>query len=222
MAGTFSGNAYIFLNGSYHKNDRKLVMRLLRHEKPKPLFIAVDGGLTFMQKSGLRPRYWLTDLDSAPRIKKGFLAKTELLLHTPHKDKTDAELAFHFCARNKIERLTFFGWYDTNDETDHLMGNLMLVHLIDGNRKNMKVRFMNSRQEIIHLRDESMIIRARKGCRLSVIPITKKIMLGLRGTRYRARNLAVRQGQTVSLRNYITAQRASVSIKGAALVVLAG
>jgi thiamine pyrophosphokinase len=213
--------AFLFLNGHYYKEDRSMVLSLYRRAKPKPLLVAVDGGLAFIQRIGLRPKYWLTDLDSAPDIKKGFLKNTELLLHQSHKDKTDAELALDFCTRQRISDFTFFGWYDRNDETDHLLGNLMLAHLLKGIRKNIRLRFLGSRQEIHYLHNETKILNSSKERRLSVIPLDRSISLSMRGTEYKAAGLNVREGRTIGLRNRITAGRAVVTVKGSALVIIA-
>ena len=73
-----AGTAFVFLNGYYHRGDRLLVNRQLRRRRPRPLVIAVDGGLSFVQRCGLPPDFWLTDLDSAPTIRKGFLSQAQL------------------------------------------------------------------------------------------------------------------------------------------------
>jgi len=199
-----------------------MILRLYRRAKPKPLLVAVDGGLAFIQRIGLKPKYWLTDLDSAPDIKKGFLKNTEILLHQSHKDKTDAELTLDFCTQQRIFDFTFFGWYDRTDETDHLLGNLMLAHLLKGTGGNIRLRFLGSRQEIHYLHNETKVLNSSKERRISVIPLDNSISLSLRGTEYKARELNVRQGRTIALRNRITAERAMVTVKGSALVIIAG
>lgn len=217
-----TGSAYIFLNGNYHKDDLKLVTRMYRKQKRKPIIIAVDGGLSFLQKINLRPKFWLTDLDSTPRIKKGFLVYTNIMTYSPIKDKTDGELAFEFCRSLDLADITFFGWYDTADETDHLLGNLMLVHLLGRNRSKVTISYLRSRQNIYYLNNEKKSFTGCKGNRLSTVPISRKINLTLRGTQFPARDLVVTQGQTISLRNYITSSTASVTVKGMAWVIIAG
>jgi thiamine pyrophosphokinase len=214
--------AFLFLNGHYYKEDRSMVLRLYRRAKPKPLLMAVDGGLAFMQRIGLRPKYWLTDLDSAPDIKKGFLKNTDILLHQSHKDKTDAELALDFCTRQRVSDFTFFGWYDRTDETDHLLGNLLLAHLLKEAGKNIRLRFLGSRQEIHYLHNETKVLNSSKGKRLSVIPLDRSISLSLRGTEYKAAGLNIREGQTIALRNRIMSERTTVTVKGSALAIITG
>ncbi|MDD4052219.1 MAG: thiamine diphosphokinase [candidate division Zixibacteria bacterium] len=215
-----AGTAFLFLNGSYQSDDRALVTRLMRDTRPRPLVVAVDGGLSFLQRCDLRPDVWLTDLDSAPRIKKGFINRTEMLLFSPRKDKTDAELALDLCLRKRIARVTIFGWYDRTNETDHLLGNVLLCQgrALAGSR--MKMRFLDSRQEIIPLRNESLTIQGGRGRRLSVVPLTAGIRLTARGVDYPARNLLVHAGQTIALRNRIVADRAVITVAGTALAII--
>lgn len=213
--------AFLFLNGTYQRGDKALVRRLIKSSRPKPLLIAVDGGLKFIHKCQLPPDIWLTDMDSAPKLNRSFMRCTEILEYPPDKNKTDTELALDYCISRKISELTIFGWYDSNCETDHLIGNLFLVNLLKGNKRHVKMTFLDSRQQVFPLFDSRRILNHMKGCRLSVIPIDRSITLTTRGTKYRVNRLVIKSGQTISLRNRITAQRASVTVSGKALVIIA-
>ena len=81
---------------------------------------------------------------------------------------------------------------------------------------------LRSRQNIYYLRNEKRIYKNCKGRRLSTIPLTRNIVLTLQGTHFPAKRLTVNQGETISLRNYITSNRAAVAIEGSALVIIAG
>ena len=215
-----AGKAFIFLNGFYQSDDKSLIRKILRQTKPRPLLLAVDGGLSFMQKISLPPDYWLTDLDSAPRIKKDFLKNTQKLVFPAGKDKTDGQLALEFCLKRKIHDLTFFGWYDRRNETDHLLGNLFLFHTIKKKAPQTRIRFIDCRQEIYPVKNQSLNLNGCKGRRLSIVPTDRSITLSLKGTAYPAKNLRLTKGHTMPLRNRITAIRAKVEIKGSALVVI--
>ena len=215
-----AGTAFVFLNGYYHRGDRLLVNRQLRRRRPRPLIIAVDGGLSFVQRCGLPPDFWLTDLDSAPTIRKGFLSQAQLLLHPSIKDKTDGELALEFCSRNNLTDITIFGWYDSNGETDHLLGNLLLYENHLKGKRPLRVRYLDSRQEIYPVSNEKQRLVGYRGRRLSVVPISRRIVLTLRGTAFPARELVVNRGQSIALRNRITARQASVTVRGAALILV--
>lgn len=215
------GKAFIFLNGYYPKGDSLLVRRLIRRIRPRPAIIAVDGGIGFLQKNHIKPDVWISDLDSAPRLKKGFLKNIDVYLYPADKEKTDAELAVDFCAGVGLSEITIFGWEAREGETDHLLGTLMLCRNLKGRRRGLNLRFLDSRQEIVALRDRAIVLKGYKGRRLSIIPLSRKIELTLQGTQYPARGLAVREGETVALRNRITAQKAMIKISGTGLAIIA-
>ncbi len=213
-------SAFLFLNGCYFKDDRQLVRQRLKIKKPSPLIIAVDGGLKFLQQINLKPDHWLSDLDSAPKIKRGFISETEIQIYSSDKDKTDSELALEFCISRKIKDLTIFGWYDGIGETDHMLGNLMLCRHPAVQRSGAFLHFLDSHQEAVLLRDDSMILRDYSDRRVSVVPLDRKIILNETGMRFRAKALEIQAGQTVGLRNMVTAKRATIAVSGRALVVI--
>jgi len=215
------GKAFIFLNGLYQKGDMALVGRLIRRSRPRPMMVAVDGGIGFLQKIKIKPDVWISDLDSAPRLRAGFLKNIVILLYSSDKEKTDAELALEYCAQKKAFDVTVFGWDSRDGETDHLLGNLFLCRNLTGPKRNVKLRFLDSRREIISLRDESRSLRGFRGRRLSVIPLSARISLSLSGTLYPAKNLIIRAGQATALRNQITSDAAGISITGSGLAILA-
>ena len=215
-------HAFIFLNGFYHPGDGKLAWRILREMKRQPLIIAVDGGLSFLQKAEIRPDIWLSDLDSAPRIQKGFLKETQIYIFPGEKDKTDAELALDICYHRKIRAATIFGWYDRDDETDHLLGNLLLGSKVAGVPGKIDLEFTGEKQRIFPLCNGRLIIVKSRGRRLSVIPLNKCMTLTLSGVKYPAQNLKFSVGDTIALRNKIVKDRAIVTVSGSILVVIGG
>ncbi len=216
-----AGAAFIFLNGLYVKDDYRLIRGLVRRSRPRPLLIAVDGGLAALQKLAIRPDHWLSDLDSTPRIKRGYLRDIEVHLFPSDKEKTDAELALDLCAANGVTDITVFGWDVRGGETDHLLGTLMLARNLTRAGRGMQLRFLSSRQEIRTIKNGSITYRAHKGHRLSIIPLSSRISLTTSGTKYPARGLIIRAGRTIALRNEITAQLAKVTVAGLALALTA-
>jgi thiamine pyrophosphokinase len=216
------GKAFIFLNGFYQKGDPGLIQKLQRRIHPRPVLIAVDGGITILRKINIKPDYWIADLDSAPRIRKEFLKDIELHLFPSNKDKTDAELTLDFCQRKQFSDITLFGWYDRNCETDHMLGNLFLCKSLLAKTECPKLRFLDSRQEIIPVKNDKITLAGYKGHRLSILPLSKKIIVSLTGTKYPAKKLSISAGKTIGLRNQITAKTAAVTVQGLALVIIAG
>jgi thiamine pyrophosphokinase len=216
-----AGTAFIFLNGLYVKDDYRLIRGLVRRSSPRPLLIAVDGGLAALQKLAIRPDHWISDLDSTPRIKRGFLKEIEIHLFPADKKKTDAELALDLCAANGITDITVFGWNVRGGETDHLLGTLMLARNLTRAKRGFHLRFLADHQEIRTIKNGDITYRAYKGHRLSIIPLSSRISLTTSGTKYPARGIIIRAGQTIALRNEIVAQRAKITVAGLALALTA-
>ncbi len=216
-----AGAAFIFLNGSYAKDDYRLIRGLVRRTRPRPLLIAVDGGLAALQKLAVRPDDWISDLDSTPRIKRGFLKDIEVHLFSADKEKTDAELAIDLCATRGIAEITVFGWNVRGAGTDHLLGTLMLSRNLTRAKRGLKLRFLTAHQEIRTIKNGGTTYSSHKGHRLSIVPLSSRISLTTTGTKYRARGLVIRAGQTVALRNEIVSQRARVTVAGLALALTA-
>lgn len=221
MASHFSKktNAVLFLNGSYGSGSSALAICLCRR-RPRPLIVAVDGGIAFLQKNDLRPDGWITDSDSAPRLNKAFLKGVEVFRYPSHKDQTDTELALDFCAKKGIRATTVMGWYDRRYESDHFLGNLFLIYQPFIRQTGMKLVFADGRQTIYPIQDEILRLAGYAGRRLSVLPLSPRLTLSLSGTDYPARRLVIRRGQTVGLRNTITSAKASLAVSGTALVII--
>ena len=212
--------ALVFLNGHYFAQDSALIRRIIKAEGSSSVLIAVDGGLAILQKNNIKPDYWISDLDSSPRIKKGFLKHTELLFYPSAKDKTDTELTLDLCAALHIREITLFGWYDRRSETDHLLGNLLIWANPAFFKHKFEITYIDSHQTIYPLYNGRKIIRGHKGRKLSIVPLDKQTRLTLSGVKYPLTDAVVRRGQTISLRNEITSNRAVVESDKRVLVIV--
>ena len=188
--------------------------------RPRPLIIAVDGGIAFLQKNRIRPDCWITDADSTPRLSRAFLEEIEVFRYPSRKDKTDAELALDLCAKKGVRAAILMGWYDQRYESDHFLGNLFLIYQPAVRRTGMKLVFADGRQTIYPIQDELLRLTGYSGRRLSVLPLSPRLTLSLSGTDYPARRLVIRRGQTVGLRNTIVSAKATVAVSGTALVII--
>ena len=88
-------------------------------------------------------------------------------------------------------------------------------------KRGLRLRFLSSRQEIRAVKNGSIVYRSCKGHRLSIVPLSSRISLTTSGTKYPARGLVIRAGETVALRNEITGRRAKVTVAGLALSLTA-
>lgn len=206
----------LFLPGPYRKRDVKFYQTLCA----KARLVAVDGGCSFFTASGLIPDFVIGDLDSVKSIPRRIRESAELIRYSVNKDKTDLQLAVEFALDQKASRIDIVN--PAVGQVDHFLGILMLMGLFSGSRKvvnRAKIRIVNVEYETVWLYDTGRSFVNCVGDRVSVLPMSASIKLTCRGTEYAANGLRIKRGHTRSLRNRITARRATVEVAGEALVV---
>jgi thiamine pyrophosphokinase len=206
----------IFVHGVYRTEHLSFYRKLCRLR----IKIAVDGGLRFFLKACIAPDLLMGDLDSLQRIPKDLPRRTRVITFPSRKDKTDLQLALEYCLHEKAKSIDIV--VPTLGVPDHFLGNVMLVNLVDRlkhARSYPKIRFVSIRYEIIFVQDRSETFVNCRGDVVSVIPLSRRIVLTCHGTEYDVLNAAIRLGDTRSLRNRIVSRKATFSVKGKALVI---
>jgi len=205
----------LFLHGTYRAADLPYYRRLCRGK----VMVAVDGGLRFFIKAGLKPDFIIGDFDSAKIVPKKIRDRAEILSFPQIKDKTDSHLALDYCLKNGARRIDIV--MPTIGEPDHFLGNLMLLTAVPRKKSGpaITVRIINRRYEARCLVDESITINDSAGDMVSIIPISSRIELTSTGCEYRADSLKIKRGDSRPLRNRITARRARIAIAGKALLI---
>ena len=205
----------LFLHGTYRAADlpfyKKLCVRKFR--------VAVDGGYAFFRKTGLLPDLLIGDLDSLGRKPSNLSTRTEVLTLPRDKDATDSEAALAYCLERNARRVDIV--QPSTGELDHLLGNLMLLTRAcktGATRSKPKLRLINPSTEVRLVESESWSIRDAIGDTVSIVPLSKRVVLSCRGTEYNVERLTVRRGETIGLRNRIRAARARINIQGRAFV----
>lgn len=204
----------LFLHGRYNSAELAFYRSLARGK----VCAAVDGGLSFFQKSGLKPKLIIGDFDSIKRDPSRLYPNAEIIVFPTAKDKTDTQLAVEAAIKRGATAIDIvqpiFG------EADHFTGNLMLLaSLIEDRRlRGLRVRLVNVAYEILFLRDRQCAIANAVGDTVSVVPLTSTIRLSCSGTAFPADRLLVRRGETVALRNKITRRHARIAVTGQAFV----
>jgi thiamine pyrophosphokinase len=206
----------LFLPGPYRKQDVKFYRKLCA----KATLAAVDGGCSFFTAGGLTPNFVIGDMDSVKSIPRRIRESADVIRFPVNKDKTDLQLAVEYALDHKASRIDIVN--PDVGQVDHFLGNLMLLGLFNKRLKakgNPKIRIVNIDYEILWLHDTRRSFVNCVDDRVSVLPISASIKLTCRGAEYAANGLQVKRGYTRSLRNRITARRASVEVRGEALVV---
>lgn len=206
----------LFLPGPYRKRDVKFYQKLCANAR----LVAVDGGCSFFTASGQAPDFVIGDLDSVKSIPRRIRESAELIRFPINKDKSDLQLAVEFALDQKASRIDIVN--PEVGQVDHFLGNLMLLGLFDKRLKsigNVRIRIVNVDYETLWLHDARRSFFNCVGDRLSVLPMSASIKLTCRGLEYAANGLRVKRGHTWSLRNRITARRATIEVEGEVLAV---
>jgi thiamine pyrophosphokinase len=205
----------LFLHGTYRAADLPFYRKLCTGK----FRVAVDGGYVFFKKTGLRPDLLIGDFDSLGRMPTNLPPSTEVLTLPCDKDATDSEAALAYCLERKTHKVDIV--QPSIGELDHLLGNLMLLTRVGKTRKTRskpKLRLINPSTEVRLIDSEGWTFSGAKGDTLSIVPLSKRVILSCRGTEYDVENLIVRRGETTGLRNRILTVRARIDIQGQAFV----
>lgn len=206
-------NCILFVHGIYHKNSLFFYKQLCRGKTK----IAVDGGYRFFEKTGIKPDILIGDFDSLTKIPTDLPPKTRVMSYPEHKDKTDTHLALELCIKEGAVDIDIvvphFG------EPDHYLGNLMLLKMVSRKSKKVRARIVNFNYQIILLENNQAEFNKCIGDTVSVIPFEKRIELSCSGTDYEANRISINPGDSRSLRNRITGQKAVFRVMGTAFVI---
>ncbi len=204
----------LYLHGRYPKKDLPFYKRLARGRTK----IAVDGGLKFFINSGIKPDLIIGDFDSVRVNPHKMYPAARVYTFPIAKNKTDTQLAVEHALKAGASAIDIvepiFG------EADHFAGNLMLLASLVERRAYRKLRLclVNAGYEVVFINSGLYMIRNAAGDTVSVVPLSPGIRLTCTGTAYPARNLSVRRGETVALRNKIVSARAVFEVRGQAFL----
>ncbi|MFH1688424.1 MAG: thiamine diphosphokinase [bacterium] len=205
----------LFVSGRYPAAHHDFYRRLAAGKR----LVAVDGGYRFLKRLDMVPDLLIGDFDSLAGIPKGLPNSVEILRFPTAKDKTDTHLALDYCLKRGASKIDIVD--PGCGEIDHLIGNVMLLTLGAGTSVSPppRISIRSHRHEIRYVADGAMSFVDAVGDGLSIVPLSKKLVLDCLGVEYPARSLGLSRGDTNSLRNWITARRATVRVRGAALVI---
>ncbi len=133
----------IFISGGRIDSDFALDF-IKKHNEDT--IVAIDRGLQFCSKKGIRPHYIVGDFDSlSPGILENYESDPDIYIRhlKPEKDDSDTESAFHLALDMGADTIYLLG--ATGSRMDHMMANLqllvygvqkgVLIYLIDPNNK---------------------------------------------------------------------------------------
>jgi thiamine pyrophosphokinase len=114
--------AVVVANGEM--GDTNLVLEEIG---PDDLIVCADGGTLNALALGLRPQVVVGDVDSiSSDLRHDLEAQgTRFIVHSPHKDETDTELALKYCVEQAVSGILFLG--ALGGRLDHMLANLLLL-----------------------------------------------------------------------------------------------
>ena len=208
--------AYIlFVRGTYRARQIEYYKRLCRGKQR----IAVDGGYSFFKRSGFVPDVLLGDLDSARGLPKKFSPQTKVVRFPVRKDKTDSQLAVEYCVEQEARSIDIV--MPSIGDMDHYLGNIMFLTapvIARWVKAGGTIRILNTKGELRFVKDGGVIFRLAVGDSVSVIPISKKIILSCTGTDYDVKSVSIVRGESRSLRNRVRTRRAVFTVGGEAFI----
>lgn len=164
--------------------------------------LAADGGADGALTAGIMPDAVIGDLDSASlRARQAF--KNIPFIHVKRQDNTDLEKALDWLTLQQFDECFIVG--ATGGRLDFTLGNFLSVlpYL-----SKIKITFIGENWRIFPL-TKSFVFSARKGARMSIIPLTSCQNITLKGVKYRLDGVEWQLGQT-GISNVITAQKTEV------------
>ena len=204
-------SAIIFVHGRYPKTKLGFYKKLCRGKYK----IAANGGHRFFELSKTVPDLVIGDFDSLNKKHLANLSKrTKVISHPVQKNKTDSELAFEYCLKQKFSSIDIV--MPQVGQPDHFMGLISL--LANPEIRKVKVRIVNHKCEIKLITNQKLRFNGCIGDLFSVKAVCKPIKLTCTGTEYAVKNLTVQPWESKTLRNRICLNQATVAITGRALV----
>ena len=125
--------------------------------------IAVDNGLTHLDKIEVNPDILIGDFDSCPKDLLKKYHNIKKLEYPKDKDETDLELALEYCFSKLFTKATIFAAH--GKRIDHLLGNIFAISRYKGRAT------IETESEIINFIHKKKTVKGIKGQTLSLIPI---------------------------------------------------
>lgn len=184
---------------------------LKRLSKEADFVLAADGGADAALAAGLRPDAVIGDLDSvSPRARQTL--KDAPFIHVKRQDNTDFEKALDWLVQQKFDAVTVAG--AAGKRLDFTVGNFLCVYPY---LSRIKIIFKGNGWTVYPL-VESLSFSARKGARLSLLPLAPCRGVTLKGLKYRLKDVNWRLGQT-GLSNEVSARQSAVCFKSGYLLM---
>jgi thiamine pyrophosphokinase len=175
--------------------------------------VCADGGANQARLLNITPHIILGDLDSIlPATRRFFRDVPQLRI--ADQQSTDLEKAIGFCIRHGFDQIDVLGGLGTRIDLN--TGALGCFRKF-GNLADL--RFIDVIGEITQIRD-SVSFRAKKGDKISLIPLTECKGITTRKLRFPLHNETLELGVREGISNQATGSPVAISVKSGTLLLL--
>ena len=207
----------IIINGGNIEDD--FALPFLQKEQYDYL-IAVDKGLEFCYRAGIRPDEMLGDFDSADPAVRDYFEGLEIpvQLYKPEKDQTDMENAMRLALKRGSSEILVLG--ATGTRMDHVLGSIYDLNIaLDA---GVACGLVDDHKRIRRSLNGTKIQKeAQEGKDVSLFAFggsAEKITLT--GFYYPLHGYTMRAGDGIGISNEITAEEAEISFEAGRLIVI--
>ena len=186
---------------------------LQQYAQKADFILAADGGADAALAAGIMPSAVIGDLDSVS-LRARRLLKDTPFIHVTRQDNTDLEKALDFLVAQHFEQCIIAG--ATGGRLDFTLGNILAIRPYV---TKINLSFQDKNWALYPV-TQTLTLPAKKGARLSLLPLNKCRGVTLTGCKYplTKENLTGRQiGRTLS--NQVSAPQISVSLTSGLLLL---
>lgn len=176
--------------------------------------LAVDGGFAFLSRLGIKPDVVLGDFDSLGYVPEG----EDVRQFSPHKDKSDLELALELAVAEGHRALEVYG--ALGGRLDHTLANIQLLARYA--ELGFRVCAWGAREVVHYVVGPGVCeFPPFESGTVSVFSLTPRSTgVTERGLAYPLDDAVLTDRTTLGLSNEFTGQKASVSVEEGTLIIL--
>lgn len=207
----------IILNGGNIEDDFALPFM---QKETYDYVIAVDKGLEFCYRAGIRPDEMLGDFDSAsPEIRKYFEEQEiPVQLYKPEKDQTDMENAMRLALKRGSSEILVLG--ATGTRMDHVLGSIYDLKI--ALEANVPCALLDAHNRIRMINNSLTIRKAEQyGKYVSLLPFAGRVeKLSLEGFYYPLHEYQMQAADGIGISNEIVDEEAKICMESGTLIVV--
>jgi len=178
--------------------------------------IAVDGGIKYIDKLGIKPNLLIGDFDSASSDLLEKYSNIKILEYPSKKDFTDLELAINFALEHGATEIILFG--ALGGRIDHTLANI--YSMIKPTEKGIKA-WICAENEDIFLVNSEIELSYKKGTVLSLLPVTTEVLgINTHNLEYTLINATLHIGSSRGLSNVFTNDEAKIGVVSGILAIV--